>query len=291
MSISLHPSVIRRDHPPVPGSPAASPTSLPAPQTPCLSPMATAVHQAVDAMREDLLCDRGIEGIAEDTFYSKFHFTREFTKATGTTPRRFLAALRMAKAKDLLTSTQFGIADVSNMVGYSSVGTFSSRFSSLVGVAPREWRVQGKVPTASPCEGPGDGIVHGTVVLEDGACHNTPLFIGLYPDTVPQGRPVACTITQEAGFFELQGVPEGEWTLIVQAGCADSLDGLRGRATVRVWAKAARTRQLPVQVTVRACGPLDPPAIYEGARMWEDTFTGSGATREGTHPTAARQAR
>lgn len=257
-----------------------------------LSPMCEAVHQAIGAMREDLLCDRGIGGIAEDTFYSKFHFTREFTKVTGTTPRRFLAALRMEKAKELLVTTSFGIADVSNMVGYSSVGTFSSRFSSLVGVAPRDWRVARRVATTDPFAGAGDGIVHGTVkVGEDTELADGRIFVGLYPDSVPQGQPIACTILERPGHFELHGVPEGTWTLIVQAGSCRDGEGLRGRHEVQVWARAANTRQLPTMVTLRPCGPLDPPAVYEGSRMWEDVIADTGASRERTVHLRAVQGR
>lgn len=244
---------------------------------PALSPMAAAVHQAIEAMHQDLLCDRGIGGIAEDTFYSKFHFTREFTKLTGTTPRRFLAALRMNKAKELLVTTSFGIADVSNMVGYSSVGTFSSRFSSLVGISPKEWRTGGgRVHTVGPCPGDGHGVVHGTVTLGEHVCVDTPLYVGVYPDTVPQGRPVASTIIDQPGPFEIHGVPAGTWSLIVQAGCADSPAGLRGHSSITVWAPAAHTVQLPTQVTLDIPCLLDPPAVFEGSRMWEDGYALAG---------------
>ncbi len=232
--------------------------------------MEAAVHQAIETMHDDLLCAGGIGGIAADTFYSKFHFTREFTRMAGTTPRRFLAALRINKAKELLTTTPFPVAQVGTMVGYSAVGTFSSRFSKLVGISPREWRATGgRVPTTPPYPGEGTSVVHGSVTIADGLTPTTHLYIGLYPDAVPQGTPIACTILDQPGSFTLRGIPQGTWSLIAQASLADTPVRLRARATVTAWFAPEHTIQLPSQLTLTRPTLLDPPAVFEGSQMWE----------------------
>lgn len=72
--------------------------------------------------------------------YSRFHFSREFQRATGVTPGRFLAAVRMQEAKRLLLTSSLGVAEVAARVGYSSVGTFSAKFKNTVGLSPSAYR-------------------------------------------------------------------------------------------------------------------------------------------------------
>lgn len=67
---------------------------------------------------------------------SKFHFSRAFKAVYGETPVRFLTRRRVERAKDLLRTSNLTVTEVCMLVGYSSVGSFSSRFSELVGMSP-----------------------------------------------------------------------------------------------------------------------------------------------------------
>jgi len=71
---------------------------------------------------------------------SKFHFTRAFTKAYGETPRTYLTRRRIERAKDLLRAANLTITEICFLVGFESVGSFSSRFRDLVGMSPTEYR-------------------------------------------------------------------------------------------------------------------------------------------------------
>jgi AraC family transcriptional regulator len=249
--------------------------------------METAVRQAVTAMRADLFCTDGIAGIAAGTFYSKFHFTREFTRITGTTPRRFLAALRVQKAKDLLISSDMGIADISSMVGYSSVGTFSTRFSALVGMAPRQWRAQrGQVEGFA--EKAGDGTATLTGVVEGQGFDDRQFFVGVYPCSIIQGEPAACTRVAGSGHFELSKVPEGEWTVVVHAGgnvdergtrTCPATTGVHARYSAKVWPESKRTRQLPMRVRLRMMDPVDPPVLFQAAAAAYSPFAGHASAQ------------
>src|SRR5262245_51420880 len=99
-----------------------------------------AVRRVIKAMLENLDDDLTIDDMARIAMFSKFHFSRMFQRVTGVSPGRFLSALRLQRAKQLLLSTSFNIADISHRVGYTSVGTFSSRFTRSVGISPIAYR-------------------------------------------------------------------------------------------------------------------------------------------------------
>ncbi|SDH41746.1 Helix-turn-helix domain-containing protein [Sinosporangium album] len=106
-----------------------------------------AVNRAIDTMYKNIGQQLTVEDIARTAMFSKFHFSRMFRQVTGVSPGRFLTDVRLREAKRLLLSTSLSVADISSRVGYTSVGTFSTRFKSSVGVAPTEYRrCRGAVP-------------------------------------------------------------------------------------------------------------------------------------------------
>ena len=236
------------------------------------SAIRAAVDQAVLAMRADLFCGAGIADIATRTFYSKFHFTREFSRLIGTTPRRFLAALRMERASRILLTTGLSIADAGTMVGYSSVGTFSTRFSALVGVSPRQWRACGGRPEpVGDVEGCATGQLRGHVELGSAAASaDCDLFVGAFEDSIVQGPPAAAVRLTGPGAFQLTGLPEGTWTVAVLARVAHPVAGggthvewLRQSAPMTVF-PGRRTSQLPARLRLRPQHPSDPPVLLGG---------------------------
>ncbi len=74
--------------------------------------------------------------MAAEAGYSRFHFTRGFRQAFGETPAAYLILRRVERAKDLLRSANLTVTKVCMLVGFSSLGSFSSRFSEIVGVSP-----------------------------------------------------------------------------------------------------------------------------------------------------------
>ncbi len=74
--------------------------------------------------------------LAAQAGFSKFHFARTFKEAYGETPAHYLTRRRMERAKDLLRSANLTVTEVCMLVGFSSLGSFSTRFSELVGMSP-----------------------------------------------------------------------------------------------------------------------------------------------------------
>ena len=77
---------------------------------------------------------------ARQACLSPFHYHRLFVATFGETPHEFLTRRRVEQAKALLVSGDLTVTEVCLAVGYSSLGTFSSRFHQLVGCSPSVYR-------------------------------------------------------------------------------------------------------------------------------------------------------
>ena len=84
---------------------------------------------------------------------SKFHFLRCFAATYGSTPARYLAERRIERAQDLLRATNLTVTEVCFLVGYSSLGSFSSRFRELVGVSPSTYQAEFAAAGVPPIPG------------------------------------------------------------------------------------------------------------------------------------------
>ena len=73
---------------------------------------------------------------------SKFHFLRLFAAAYGVTPGAYLSERRIERAQDLLRSANLTVTEVCHEVGFSSLGSFSSRFREIVGESPKEFQAR-----------------------------------------------------------------------------------------------------------------------------------------------------
>jgi AraC-like DNA-binding protein len=84
---------------------------------------------------------------------SKFHFLRLFRATYGVTPAAYLSRRRVERAQDLLRATNLTVTEVCHAVGFTSLGSFSSRFRELVGESPRDFqrRYAGAAPHIPGC--------------------------------------------------------------------------------------------------------------------------------------------
>ena len=100
------------------------------------------IRAARDLMDLEYADDLDLDTLARRAGYSRFHFVRAFRATYGETPRAYLTRRRVERAKDLLRAANLSVTEVCFLVGFSSLGSFSARFSKLVGVSPREYRRQ-----------------------------------------------------------------------------------------------------------------------------------------------------
>lgn len=81
-----------------------------------------------------------VEALARGVHMSAGHLSREFRRAYGETPYQYLMTRRVERAMTLLRRGDLSVTEVCFAVGCSSLGTFSTRFSELVGMPPSEYR-------------------------------------------------------------------------------------------------------------------------------------------------------
>ena len=81
-----------------------------------------------------------LDTLAEVAGLSKFHFQRLFRATYGVTPAAYVSRRRVERAQDLLRATNLTVTEVCHVVGFSSLGSFSSRFRELVGETPSEFQ-------------------------------------------------------------------------------------------------------------------------------------------------------
>jgi AraC-like DNA-binding protein len=81
-----------------------------------------------------------LDQLARVACVSKFHFVRSFEAAYGETPMRYLTRRRIERAQDLLRAANLTVTEVCMLVGFASLGSFSARFTQLVGENPTAYR-------------------------------------------------------------------------------------------------------------------------------------------------------
>jgi AraC-like DNA-binding protein len=94
-----------------------------------------------------------VEALARDVFMSAGHLSRQFRLAYGESPYSYLMTRRIERAMALLRRGDLSVTEVCFTVGCSSLGTFSTRFTELVGVPPSTYRRQeaGAMAGMPPC--------------------------------------------------------------------------------------------------------------------------------------------
>lgn len=229
-----------------------------------------AVLRAIATMHDRLGEQLTIDDLAQAAIFSKFHFSRVFQRVTGLSPGRFLSAVRLQEAKRLLAETTLPVTEISVRVGYSSVGTFSSRFKGSVGVSPTKYRQLGRVVPQISAVRPDDTkrpAVRGTIWSP---VQDRPVFAGLFPDRIQQGHPVRCTVLRGPGPYVIKDVPLGAWHLLAQS---TAFDGTRVYGSVPVRGEdlcigshgpiviRPETVTTTADIRLRPIGRLDPPVL------------------------------
>jgi AraC-like DNA-binding protein len=81
-----------------------------------------------------------VRALARAARISPAHFSREFQRAFGETPHRYLLTRRLERAAALLRTTDRTVADICMTVGLRSVGSFTTSFGRMFGASPTAYR-------------------------------------------------------------------------------------------------------------------------------------------------------
>ena len=101
------------------------------------------LRRARDTMDRDYAQPLDVPALARAAYMSPGHFSRSFRAAFGETPYSYLMTRRIERAKALLRRGDLTVTEVCFEVGCTSLGSFSSRFSELVGESPSAYRARG----------------------------------------------------------------------------------------------------------------------------------------------------
>jgi AraC-like DNA-binding protein len=101
-----------------------------------------------DRIDRDYAQPLDVEALARDVHMSAGHLSRQFRLSYGESPYSYLMTRRIERAMTLLRRGDLSVTEVCFAVGCSSLGTFSTRFSELVGVPPSTYRREAAEATA-----------------------------------------------------------------------------------------------------------------------------------------------
>jgi len=106
-----------------------------------------------DRIDRDYAHPLDVEALAHGVHMSAGHLSRQFKLAYGEAPYAYLMTRRIERAMALLRRGDLGVTEVCFVVGCSSLGTFSTRFTELVGMSPSAYRRNAAQATAGmpPC--------------------------------------------------------------------------------------------------------------------------------------------
>jgi len=107
------------------------------------------LRRARDLMDREYARPLDVAALARAALMSDAHFSRQFRAAYGETPHAYLMTRRIERAKALLRRGDLTVTEVCLAVGCSSLGSFSARFTELVGETPTAYRARDHSALAS----------------------------------------------------------------------------------------------------------------------------------------------
>lgn len=186
-----------------------------------------AVERVIVSMSQRLDDPLNLDEMAEIAHLSRFHFNRVFGEITGVSPRKFLATLRIDRAKRLLLTTDLSITEVCFEIGCNSLGTFTTHFTTLVGVSPSAWRrlpvdlnlsidtVTSLIGSARARNASSDGTITGHAGMPEG--FQGLVFVGLFQTQIPQSVPIAGDLLFGNNNYQIPSVPDGKYYVLAVA--------------------------------------------------------------------------
>lgn len=94
-----------------------------------------------------------LDVLAAEAGVSKYHFLRCFASVYGMTPARYVSERRIERAQDLLRATNLTVTEICMLVGFASLGSFSARFTDLVGMTPSAYQAKYAAEGVPPIPG------------------------------------------------------------------------------------------------------------------------------------------
>jgi AraC family transcriptional regulator len=254
-----------------------------------------AVMRVIELLRSDPSRTWSIRDMARAAFMSPFHFIRVFQEVAGIPPCKFQWALKLHTAKQLLLLTNMSILDTSRKVGYSSLGTFTRRFSELVGFSPNRFRHFAKTAHSAEFQRAMDGYAPPAACEPalTGRVHPPPRFRGTiilacFASRIPQGRPLQYAVADSSQIFRVRrpghrnfylhafGIPRSD------ANTCWFSDEHMLRGDIRCVVSTAADH-VPEELFLRDARPSDPPVLLAMGVLASHRFFAGDRTTDQEH--------
>lgn len=229
------------------------------------------VREIVAAMRADPAGAFQTGAAAREAGARPEDLIRAFRQATGVSPLRFRAALRMERAKHALIETDEPVTAIALDCGYDSLGTFTRTFSLMVGLSPNLFRQRAReAPCSDPpwarSAPPGPGPCIAGTVPDPAPGQAMLVALGLFERAVPAGPPIAGQLIPGGGRFVLPDETRpGSRHLLGFAAPPGASLWLPQSAEIRVFgrelARSGDETLLVCDIRWRRPGPTDPPLV------------------------------
>jgi AraC family transcriptional regulator len=245
-----------------------------------------AVARVIDVMHADRTRTLSVNEMAKIAYMSHFHFIRVFEAVTGTSPWKFHWALKLHLAKGLLLSTKMPIIDISLEVGYNSHGTFTRRFTELVGLSPNRFR---RIARSTDMQFFMQSLrqqqnIERTPTQIRGRVTPPPQFKGAmivvcFPTALPQGRPLAYAWTDSDNRYSIE-YPQTD-SFYMQAFALPTDEGnlpwFMGESVLRsaeilhiLDPHSSDIHDTAVSFSIRSQKPTDPPVLFSIGTLLQD---------------------
>lgn len=97
-------------------------------------------HRITEYLSEHLSEGTSLQELASIVGLSRSYLSSAFRQSTGTSVHQWLLQKRISKAKEYLMSTEFPVAQIALVLGFSDQAHFTRAFSQIVGTSPAKWR-------------------------------------------------------------------------------------------------------------------------------------------------------
>lgn len=222
------------------------------------------------------------EAHARDLFMSPSRFAHRFRELAGLSPGAYARALRIQEAKRLLLTTAAPVLEVAEEVGYDSLGTFTTRFATHVGVPPGRFRqlTDIRLPPVSQAlrqSSRTEGGRRGAYAFR--------AFVGLFRSRLPAGRPAVGGLFRVPGRFVLTACMPGNYYVLSAMVPDDvpSADLLLSAPSAVAMSpgpvEVAMGRTTTCDLRYRSPSPGDPPVIVSLAVLAAPRPGGRGQGR------------
>lgn len=232
------------------------------------------VEEAIALVRRRACGPMTLGELADAAGMSRYHFIRVFRQIAGIPPMHFLHACRIDQARRLLLTTDRSVTDICLDVGYSSLGSFTSRFTELVGLSPRRlrrrWNSCSRADTAPQVSGWEEsepGVNCGRVMSDEGEVAIG--VVGMFRAESGLSKPVECARVY-SGRFALGALPEGMFRAFAVGFVAgDDLDSLIRsgqflRGASGPFEISGGQAHVSLDLRIRRPKLTDPPVLWAG---------------------------